>query len=367
MWPGPVRTRYGAPALNYGVLLTLDYVLGRPPIGTHVPQKPLHRALAATSGLSFLLVAVPPVPQPAAAQDGPQPTGVVTVAGTGSAGYSGDGGPALDARLNDRLNIAAGSEGEVYVADTRNRRVRLVAPDGTIDTVEGTLNERSPHTDEPDTGGWAETPASVTAGPDGEVYVASQYSIRRMDADGEFTEVVGGGEDHEFIDDEDAGDGEQAEELDVHRPPDMDVDAEGNLYYLDRIYDRIRKVDGDGVASTVVGGGSERATLAEEATEASLHRTNSLAVDSAGALYFTAENRSHVFRVDPEGSLDTVAGTGDEGFSGDGGPAREADLNQPGGRRCGRRRQAAHRGHLQRPRARGGGRRHHHQPRRGFR
>ncbi|GAB3695340.1 NHL domain-containing protein [Nocardiopsis oceani] len=300
-----------------------------------MPQKPLYSALAATSGLSFLLVTVPPLASPSVAQDGPRPTGVVTVAGTGSAGYSGDGGSALDARLNSNLNIAVGSEGEIYVADTRNSRVRLVEPDGTIDTVEGTRGERSPDTDGPDIGGWvfspSETPESVTTGPDGEVYVASRSSIRRMDGDGEFTEIAGGGEDREFSDDDEAGDGEQAEDLDVYHPPDMDVDAEGNLYYLDTNYDRIRKVDGDGVVSTVVGGGSERVTLAEEATEAGLHRPNSLAVDSAGAVYFTAESRSHVFRVAPDGSLDTVAGTGDDGFSGDGGSALEAELNQPEG------------------------------------
>ncbi|MDS1270507.1 hypothetical protein RIF23_09385 [Lipingzhangella sp. LS1_29] len=272
-------------------------------------------------------------PTPASGTDEPPRGSVVTVAGTGESGYSGDGHDAVDARLNDRLNIDLDSGGTLYIADRDNQRLRVVEPDGTIDTVPGTRGERSPETEDTDVDDWiygpGNAPIAVATDETDAVYVAARNDLRVIDPDGEFTTVVdGSGDDSgaDFRGDGDGGDGGPAIEAALYRALDVAVGDAGTLYIADTSNDRIRVVDTDGEIDTLAGGGGDPLTEATEAAEAHLPRPQSVALDSTGAVYVTVENRAAVFRVAPDGSLQVVAGTGDPGYAGDGGPATEAQL-----------------------------------------
>ena len=265
----------------------------------------------------------------------PKPGQLRTVAGNGATGYSGDGGPALDARLNDYSSVSVGPDGSVYIADMFNKRLRMVDPDGTIDTVGGTRAQRSPETDGPELPGWgfwspSNVPRASAVGPDGSLYVASDQDIRRIDPAGVVTVIAGAGEDDV---DETGVDGGLAVDAWIYEPSDIAVDAAGNVYVADATGNRIRKIDPSGVITTIAGGGELPLRESEglAATGANTYGPTSVDVDSQANVYFTIETSGEVYKVDAAGILTTVTGTA-EGFGGDGGPAVEAELSEAQGR-----------------------------------
>jgi len=174
-----------------------------------------------------------------------------TVAGTGVRGFSGDGGPATDALLSSPAAIAFDSEGNLYIADTGNNRIRRVGRDGIITTVAGT-NRRGYGGD----GGPAalavlSSPAGIAVGFGDSVYVADTGNnrVRRIAADGTISTVAGTGEANY------AGDGGVASQAVLNSPEGLAVDAEGNLYVTDTFNDRVRKIDLEGVITTIAGDG----------------------------------------------------------------------------------------------------------------
>ncbi|WP_166352799.1 SMP-30/gluconolactonase/LRE family protein [Phytoactinopolyspora limicola] len=261
---------------------------------------------------------------------------VVTVAGIGEAGYSGDGWNARDARLGERLNIDVGPDGTLYIADRHNRRVRTVGGDGVIDTIGGTFAERSPDRDHRvHIDGWVysprtNVPEAVAVGADGVVYVAGRETIYRISPDGD-REVIGGGGAERFCAGGDGGDGGPATEAFIFAPNDIAVDADGNVYIADKHNYAVRRIDVDGVITTMAGGGDIGCD--EDHVDAAAHpelgRPDKVVVDSRGNVYFTEVDLdgglSRVVRkVTPGGELSTVLGEQPEGFGGDGGPAAEA-------------------------------------------
>ena len=118
----------------------------------------------------------------------------------------------------------------------------------------------------------------------------------------------------------------------MNSPADMHVDGAGNLYILEsRLGNKVRKVDTSGIITTVVGDGRERSFGdGGPATEASLDYPRGLYVDGAGNIFISELFGHRIRKVDASGMITTVVGTGEEGFSGDGGPAIEASLNFPG-------------------------------------
>lgn len=221
-----------------------------------------------------------------AAQEGAE---VRVVAGTGTAGFSGDGGPAAQALLDNPAGVAAAADGTVYISDAGNHRVRAVAPDGAISTVAGTGTAGNRVTDIPDGSSATEVdlalPQSLAVGPDRTVYIADAGLARvfALTPEGRLSVVAGSGEIAP------AGtpvDGGPATEASLGRPGGLAVAPDGTLYIGDGDSHRVRAVSPGGDISTVAGNGGSQATAAGgPATEVAVPSPAGLALDRDGGLW----------------------------------------------------------------------------------
>ena len=248
---------------------------------------------------------------------------ISTVAGTGIFGFSGDGGPATSAQLSWPESVAVDTAGNLYIADLRNYRIRKVDATGVISTVAGTGIFGYSGDGGPATSAQLANLYSVAVDSAGNLYIAGNHHIRKVDAStGNISTVAGSGEQGY------SGDGGPATAAQLTFPDGVEVDAAGNLYIADTGNRCIRKVDIDGNISTIAGTGTRGFSGdGGPATAAQLRWPRGVAVDTAGNLYITDGNR--IRRVDTDGNISTIAGTGTEGFSGDGGPATAAQLAHP--------------------------------------
>ena len=280
---------------------------------------------------------------------------ITTVAGTGEEGFSGDGGPATSARLDSPHGVAVDGAGNLFIADGGNRRIRKVDTAGVITTVAGTGRRYGFSGDGgPAVDAQLRYPAGVTVDGAGNLFIAEwgNQRIRKVDSSGVITTVAGTG----------LGDGGPATSARLYRPGGVAVDGAGNLFIVDGGNDRIRKVDSAGVITTVAGTGRRGIVGdGGPAVDARLYEPEGVAVDGAGNLFIADSANFRIRKVDTAGVITTVAGTGRYGFRGDGGPANRGAARQTqwrGGRRCG---QPLHRRFLQSPDPQGGlGRGHHH-------
>jgi len=253
------------------------------------------------------------------------PSGIIsTVAGNGTQGFSGDGGPATSASLANPWGVALDAAGNLYIADYRNNRIRKVSPTGIITTVAGG-GTAYPGDGGPATSASLPVPWGVAADAAGNLYIASDGSrIRKINSSGIIGTVAGNGA-IGF-----SGDGGPATSAALYEPSGVAVDAAGNLYIADTWNQRIRKVSPSGIISTVAGNKAYKfAGDGGPATSASLSRPGGVAVDAVGNLYIADKMNNRIRKVSPSGIISTVAGNGTEGFSGDGGPATSASLNWP--------------------------------------
>ena len=252
--------------------------------------------------------------------------GITTVAGTGELGFSGDGGQAAGAQLAYPAGVAVDASGNVYVADRGNHRVRKVDAAGGITTVAGTGELGFSGDGGQAAGAQLAYPTGVAVDASGNVYVADRgnHRVRKVDAAGGITTVAGTGE-LGF-----SGDGGQAAGAQLAYPTGVAVDASGNVYVADRGNHRVRKIDAAGGITTVAGMGQlgDGGDSGED-MQAPLNEISSVAVDGTGNVYVAARNQ--VRRVDWTGSISTFAGTGVQGFSGDGGPAMAAQFHDVAG------------------------------------
>jgi len=230
------------------------------------------------------------------------PGGVITtVAGTGEAGFSGDGGPATAARLSAPTGVAVADDGAIYVSDTRNHRVRRIGPDGVIATVVGTGEAARAGPGRHATDVHVGSPVGIAFASDGGFYVASSggHRVLHVDVAGTVTAAVGTGI-AGF-----RGDGGPAAEARITSVSALAVGPDGALYVLERTGHRVRRVDGDGIITTVAGSG--RAGTGGDggaATEAELALPLGLAVSPDGSLLI-ADSRNHRVRrvASPLGGL----------------------------------------------------------------
>ncbi len=253
-----------------------------------------------------------------------------TIAGTNQRGYSGDGGSAVSAAFFQPRSAAVGPDGTVYIADTFNHRVRRVAPGGEVTTLAGTGQAAFSGDGGPAAGATLHFPQGVTLDPQAaSIYVAdsANHRVRRVDlASGVITTVAGSAA-AGF-----GGDGGPATDAVLQDPKAVHVAPSGDLYIADTANDRIRRVDRSGIITTVAGTGvTGFSGDGGPATAAQFDSPRSLAADAGGNLYVADDNNHRVRRIDPSGVINTVAGVGSKGFSGDGGPALSAELNHPRG------------------------------------
>ena len=257
------------------------------------------------------------------------PDGTIsTFAGTGVRGYGGDGGAAVDAQLSAPYGVAVDASGNVYVVDSINDRIRRIAPDGTISTFAGTGRAGYGGDGGPAAEAQFNRPFGVALDAAGNVYVADFFNhrIRRIAPDGTISTFAGTGEQGY------AGDGGPAVDAQLNSPTDVAVDASGNVYVADFFNHRIRRIAPDGTISTFAGTGeSGYGGDGGPAAEAQLNRPWGVAVDASGTVYVADESNDRIRLIGPDGTITAFAGTGRRGHAGDGGPAVEARLNVPRG------------------------------------
>jgi sugar lactone lactonase YvrE len=255
----------------------------------------------------------------------PTPAGAVitTIAGNGSSGSYGDGGPAIEAELTYPSVVGFDQQGNLYVSESG--RIRKIGPTGVITTVVG-----------PPAGGEAPTvgdASSVVGGgtaidDEGNLYVVTNdgAKVMRVTPSGEVSTVAGTGQSG-F-----SGDGGPAAEAQVGQVyANSAVDAAGNLYIADLPNNRIRKVDTNGIITTIAGTGNAGfAGDGGPATKAELNGPTSVAIDGRGNLYIADALNFRFRKIDTEGIITTVAGNGEGGFSGDGAPATNARVGGEG-------------------------------------
>jgi serine/threonine-protein kinase len=338
-------------------------------------------ALVAVTALS-LAAATGVLPGSTGAAEAGGPV-ISTLAGTGSRGFAGDGGPAARAQLDEPLSIAADPGGNVYVAEAGSSRVRRIGRDGRIQTVAG--NGKRGTSDDGRAALDSELPTviDVGVGPEGSLYVLQldRPALRRVDRRGVITTVVGTGSPGVLADgvhtvsrelcgaplgfafDPDGavhvacsnanrvvrvepdgsfttvagsrrsgygGDGGRAVDAMLNVPTSIAFDSAGNLYIADSANHRVRKVDRAGIITTFAGTGS--AGVSGDGFRASfvdLWSPVGVEVDAADNVYVLELGVSRIRKVDRNGIMTTVAGTGRTGFSGDGGPAVDAELGAP--------------------------------------
>ena len=272
-----------------------------------------------------VMVALAGLVSPAAASPAvPAPT-LQLLAGTGVPGYLGDSGPAVGAQLVEPMGVTVDAAGDVLVADLSNR-IRKITPDGTITTVAGSGIAGFAGDGGPATDAQLNHPTGVVVDAAGGILIADQhnYRIRRVDPSGTISTVAGTG----F-----AGghrDGGPATQADLNLPTTLALDAEGGILVAEMGERLIRRIDPDGTISTIAGdGGSGYDGDNKPATDASLTKPTGLAVTAAGDVLIADQGDKRVRRVDPSGVIHTIAGNGVDFSSGDSGPASAASLNNP--------------------------------------
>lgn len=257
-----------------------------------------------------------------------------TIAGGRPGDDLGDGGQATAARLIAPHGLAVDSDGNVYIADTSDNRVRRVAPGGSITTVAGTGASGFAGDGGPAAAALLSAPTGLATGFQGSLFIADTGNnrVRMLHSDGSITTVAGAG-DAGY-----AGDGGAALSALLDAPDSLALDAEGNLFIADSGNDRIRRVGLDGRITTAAGTGEQgdsgdlgRGILADLRlpTGPLSGAGQGLAVDSEGDLYIADALNNRVRKLDLAGYITTVAGDGHARYSGDGGRATNASLNLP--------------------------------------
>jgi len=236
---------------------------------------------------------------------------ITTVVGDGKAPYTGYGAPAPKDTLNNPQGVAVDLAGNILIADTYNRVVRRLDRNGTLTVIAGSVAGLSGD------GGRAteaqlNLPMAVTAGPDGDVFVsdAANSRVRRIKADGGILTLAGFGGGEGLGGAGFVGDGGPAEKSKLFTPADVKLDAAGNLYISDSGNNRLRVIRG-GVITTIAGTGSAGFSGdGKEALAAELNTPQKIVIAKDGSVFIADRGNQRVRKVDARGLITTVAGEG---------------------------------------------------------
>jgi sugar lactone lactonase YvrE len=292
------------------------------------------------------------------------PGTILTVAGTGKPGFSGDGGPALQAQFSNPLRLAIDDSRNLFIADADNGRVRRVGPEGMISSVAGggkatgdgglAIQAQLQEPDAVAVDATGDLFVMDTAGigrvrkvdpigvittvarnlsdlvgidPSGTVFIVDGNNrVKKANPDGSSSIVAGGGHPADGI-----GDGGLATDARLLYPNAIAFDGAGDQYISDAGRGLVRRVSPDGKITTVAGGGHPADGLGDNgpATDALLDIPSGMVLDRGGNLFIAESHGERIRKVSPTGTITTVAGTGKVGTTGDGGPATAAALNSP--------------------------------------
>lgn len=262
---------------------------------------------------------------------------VTTVVGNGFKHTSGDGGPATSAQVMEAFGATYDAVGNLYFSDRQGRVVRKVDTSGVISTVAG--NGKScfnPETcvlndGQPAVASSLATPEGLAVGNTGDLYIVDQVGlVWRLGGDGILRRFAGGGTGAGTF----SGDGGPATSARFANPRDVAISPSGDVYIADYFNNRVRKVNAAGVINTVAGTGPDGFSGGfggdgGSAANAQLNLPVGLAFDASGNLYIADLMNHRIRKVTPAGTIVTVAGNGAASFAGDGGPAVQASLNRP--------------------------------------
>lgn len=261
-----------------------------------------------------------------------------TIAGTGSPGFSGDGGPANAAQLNGPSGVTLDASGNIYIADTLNNRIRKVGTDGNITTIAGTGPCGTMGDYGPALAAELCQPAETAFDGSGNLLIADYGNrrVREISPDGTIVTIAGNGKiDTGSIYSGSNGDGGPELHATFFQIGGAAFDKQGNLYVSDFLGCNIRKIASNGTVSTIAGTGQNGYSGdGGPALQAQLIYPGPVSVGPDGAVYVITGD-SRVRKITPDGNINLVAGTGTgNGLvrdQGDGGPAVDATLNEPGG------------------------------------
>jgi len=260
-------------------------------------------------------------------------TGIITtVAGDGVAelesGFTGDGGPATTANLVGPSAVTLDAAGNLYICEQSMQRIRKVNASGIITTIAGNDTMGYVGSGIPATSAEFAYPTGIAVDAAGNVYICDNNNqrIRKINTSGIITTIAGDGVAGG------SGDGGAATDARLSYPDDVAVDAGGNVYITDQGNNSIRMVDTTGVITTIAGiGTAGYSGDAGPAAAAQLYDPLGIKVDQSGNIIFADAGNNAVRVINSEGIINTIAGVGSPGFSGDGGPAVSAQLNYPFG------------------------------------
>ena len=257
---------------------------------------------------------------------------ISTFAGTGVAGSTGDGGPAIAAQTNDPYGVVRGPDGALWFCEHNGHRVRRIAPDGTITTRAGTGQRAFAGDGGPAIAAALDLPHEIRFDRAGNLFIADtgNNAVRRVDAKtGLITTIAGGKSKRGYT-----GDGGPADAAALRGPHSIQFGPDGRLYICDVGNHAIRIVDlATGLITTFAGTGKPGPTPdGSPIAGTPLNNPRSLDVDRDGNLWLVTREGNQVLKFDLKaGVIRHIAGTGAAGFTGNGGPAKLATLSGPKG------------------------------------
>jgi len=256
---------------------------------------------------------------------------ISTFAGTGVKGGSGDGGPATAAQIDNPFGVVRGPDGAIWFCEYTGQRIRRVAPDGTISTIAGTGAKGYSGDGGPALQATFNLPHELRFDAAGDLYIVdmTNHAVRKIDLKTKIITTIAGNGLPGY-----SGDGGPAKEAQFKQPHSIQFGPEGDLYVCDIGNHAIRRIDlKTGLISTFAGTGKAGPTPdGAKIAGTPLKGPRSLDFDKNGNLWLATREGNQVFKFDLKaGTIHHIAGTGKSGFTGHGGPAKEATLSGPKG------------------------------------